>query len=69
MLIQMMHLINFVYEASTDLLTIHELQEKMKRFSKSNEAYSTKWLMNLFNSFIYSRTSECIKYYYPVHNI
>ena len=31
-------------EASTDLLTLDELQEKMERFFESNEAYSTKWL-------------------------
>ena len=31
-------------EASTDLLTLDELQEKMERFSESNEAYSTTWL-------------------------
>ena len=31
-------------EAGTDVLKIDELQEKMERFSKSNEAYSTKGL-------------------------
>ena len=29
----------------TDLQTLDELQEQMERFSESNEAYSTKWLM------------------------
>ena len=31
-------------EASRDLLALDELQEKMEKFSESNEAYSTKWL-------------------------
>ena len=31
-------------EAGTDLLTLDKLQEKMERFSESNEAYSTRWL-------------------------
>ena len=31
-------------EASTDLLPLDELEEKMERFSESNEAYSTNWL-------------------------
>ena len=32
-------------EASTNLLTLDELHGKMERFSESNEAYSTKWLI------------------------
>ena len=31
--------------ASTNLLTLDELHEKMERFSESNEAYLTKWLI------------------------
>ena len=31
-------------EASTDLLTLSELQSKMEEFSESKETYSTKWL-------------------------
>ena len=39
-------------EASTDLLTLDKLQEKMERFSESHEAYSTKWLKKIKRSLL-----------------